>query len=147
MKDKSENLGQRIIPTPAEGTDDSRHGVRLLRIDIQPPPFDGEQGKHSICSCAKRPLCLIYVYIWTGAFHLPFSCARHYTMRLCSTELRVAGRTHRPGVTFSLSACEFQPTCGFPQNVNAAVTCGEHMNGQDKRRTAKQTHKQKKGLP
>lgn len=29
-------------------TDEPCHAVRLLHIDIQPPSFDGEQGKHSI---------------------------------------------------------------------------------------------------
>lgn len=77
-------------------------------------------------------------------FHALCTCTRHYTPCLCSVEVRVAGRTRRPSVTFSLCACEFQPTCAFPQNVNGAVTCGELANGQAKRGMGKQTNKQKK---
>lgn len=58
----------------------------------------------------------------------------------------MAGRTRPPRVTFSLCACEFQPTCAFPQNVNAAVTCGELVNGQAKRGMGKQTNKKKKAV-
>lgn len=76
--------------------------------------------------------------------HALCTCTRHYTPCLCSAEVRVAGRTRPPRVTFSLCACEFQPTCAFPQNVNAAVTCGELVNGQAKRGMGKQTNKKKK---